>query len=220
MRADQVLQVARMELSDTSAPNDPVLIVANGEHSELIKPFAGGGDLCAAFATIKSPDELLRFINDHGPLTTVCFPPSPPNEVAASMRRVIGGEFVAIDLENAKIFRDLLRLKAQGDTRRLASCLESDKSVSFRSIGRVELVGDSKSGVRLKLCPPDLLAALRYQLGLKLSTATLRSCRLCQSVFECGVGTGLRVDAEFCCHDHKVKYFNDERSRAFQQSRR
>ena len=75
------------------------------------------------------------------------------------------------DLGSAKMFGDLLRLKAQGNTRKLASYFESNKPAYFRFddlIGRVELVGDSKTGLRLKMRLPDLLGALWYQLGLKL----------------------------------------------------
>jgi len=194
-----------------------LVIVPKGEHSDWIKyqPFAGGGDLWKAFASVKSPDELLSFVNDHGPLTT---DPSPRNpEIFA-----FAGESVGSILDNAKMFRELLRLKAQGNLRKLASYFESNKPAYFRFddlIGRVELVGDSKTGLRLKMRLPDLLRALWYQLGLKLSKATLRTCPVCDKLFEVGAGTGLRADATFCCHDHKVDFFNRKRPRAIQRSK-
>jgi hypothetical protein len=203
------------------------VIVANGGPSDLIRyrPFSRGGDLCALFALIKTAKELLRFVNDHGPLTAHFLPPSSPNaELAAKMRKLLsGGESVDAGLENAKMFGDLLRLKSQGNPRKLALYFESDKLAyfSFRNlIGRVELVGDPDKGLRLKICPPHLLGALWYQLGLKLSNASLRTCRLCQSVFEVGVGTGRRADAQFCCREHKVEFFNHNRPRVTQYSNR
>jgi hypothetical protein len=202
------------------------IIVAKSGHSELIshRPFAGGGDLCTAFASVKTADDLLRFVNNHGPLTTDFLPPSSPNaELAAKMRKLLSaGESVDAGLENAKMFGDLLRLKSQGNPRKLASYFESDKPAyfSFRNlIGRVELVGDPDKGLRLKICPPHFLGALWYQLGLKLSQVTLRTCRLCQSVFEVGVGTGRRADAQFCCRGHKVDFFNHSRPRATHNSK-
>ena len=84
-------------------------------------------------------------------------------------------------------------------------------------MGRVELVGDPSTGLRLTMRPPDLLGALWYQLGLKLSKATLRTCPVCDKVFEVGAGTGLRADARFCCPEHKVEYFNRKRPRATQK---
>jgi hypothetical protein len=131
-------------------------------------------------------------------------------------------ESVSLDLEHAKIFGDLLRLKSKGNTRKLASYFDSNKPAdfSFRQLGRVELVADPNKGLRLIVRMPDLLGALWYQLGVKLATATLRSCRLCHKVFEVGVGTRLRVDAEFCHREHKVEYFNRNRPRMAKSSKR
>jgi hypothetical protein len=191
-----------------------LIIVPNGAHSDSIKyrPFAGGGDLWKAFASVKSPEELVRFVNDHGPLRTD-HSPSPPNPKMLVFR----GESVRSILDCAKMFRELLLLKAQGDPRKLASYFESNRSADLRFdgvIGRVELVGDPSTGLRLKMRPPNLLGALWCQLGLKLSNATLRTCRACGKVFEVGAGTRLRADAEFCCRAHKVEYFNRHRPRA------
>jgi hypothetical protein len=191
-----------------------LIIVPNGGHSDSIKyrPFAGGGDLWKAFASVKSPEGLVRFVNDHGSLETD-HSRSPPNPKMFVFR----GESVRFILDCAKMFRELLRLKAQGDPRKLASYFESNRPAHLKFggvIGRVELVVDPLTGLRLKMRPPNLLGALWCQLGLKLSKATLRTCRACGEVFEVGAGTGLRADAEFCCREHKVEYFNHRRPRA------
>jgi hypothetical protein len=196
------------------------IIVANGGHSELVsyRPFARGGDLCTPFSLVKTAKELLGFTNDHGPLTARFLPRSSPNDVVAKMRKLLSsGESVDEGLGNAKMFRDFLRLKAEGNTRKLAKYFEANTHPPNRYrnlMGRVELVTDSRIGLRLTLRPPDLLGALWYQLGLKLSKATLRTCPVCDKVFEVGAGTGLRADAEFCCREHKVEYFNRHRPRA------
>jgi hypothetical protein len=202
------------------------VIVANGGPSDLIRyrPFARGGDLCTPFALIKTANQLLRFVNDHGPLTGRFLPLSPPNELLAKMRKSLSrGESVHLGLEHAKMFADLLHLKSQSNTRKLASYFESDKPahINFRNLsGRVELVGDPNKGLRLKIRPPHLLGALWYQLGLKLYNTTLRTCPVCDSVFEVGVGTDLRADAKFCCYEHKVEFFNRNRARLTQSSKR
>ena len=111
------------------------------------RPFARGGDLVRV-RLVKTANELLRFVNDHGPLTARFLPRSQPNEVAAKMRKLLSwGESVDEGLGNAKMFDDLLRLKAQGNTRKLASYFESDKHPPNRYrnlMGRVELVGDPR----------------------------------------------------------------------------
>jgi hypothetical protein len=139
------------------------------------------------------------------------------------MRKLLSdGESVDAGLENAKMFGDLLRLKSRGNPRKLASYFESDKLANFsvrNLIGRVELVGDPDKGLRLKICPPRLLGALWYQLGLKLSQVTLRTCPVCDKVFEVGAGTPLRADAQFCCREHKVEFFNRKRPRVTQYSK-
>jgi hypothetical protein len=56
--------------------DDPVrYIVPNGpiEGLKTYQPFARGGDLCRVFAEIRTPDELLRFVNTYGPLEEYYF---------------------------------------------------------------------------------------------------------------------------------------------------
>jgi hypothetical protein len=203
--------------------NDEIVIVPKGAPSDSIeyRPFAGGGDLCAAFASIKSPDELLRFVNHHGLLTTVR---RPSSETERSRNLwTLSAESVSCDLDFAKMFRQLLRLKAEGNPRKLASyfelkCALETADIFGSGMASVELAGDPKRGIRFKVCPPNFLGALWYQLGLKLSSATLRMCPLCHRVFEVGGGTGLRADAKFCCHEHKVDFFNHNRSRLTRRS--
>ena len=102
-----------------------LVIVPNGGQFDSYRPFAGGGDLCAAFALVKSPKELLRFVSDHGLLTARFLPLSPPNALLSKMRKLLsGGESVDTALGRAKMFGELLRLKAQGNTRKLASYFE------------------------------------------------------------------------------------------------
>jgi len=175
------------------------------------KPFAHGGDLCAAFASVKTPETLVRFVNDYGLLTWSGFNFLRPSDPLVA--HFPAGEPLPLDLANAEMFRELLRLQTLGNSRELASYFESKIAgfVGGGQTGTVELLPDPERGIRLKIVAPTLLGALWYQLALKLPDATLRTCPLCHSVFEVGRGTRLRADAKFCCQEHKVEYFNRRR---------
>jgi hypothetical protein len=186
-------------------------IVPNGEPNDEIRyrPFARGSDLCAAFASIQSPGELLRFVNGHGPLTWR----GTEGPDLPGLETFPAGEPVTLGLTEAGIFRDLLASQALGDVRRVASHFKKISGiVGGGQAGRVELLPDQERGIRLKVTPPTLLGAMWYQLALKLSQAVLRMCPLCHRVFEVGRGAKLRADAKFCCKEHKVEFFNKSRS--------
>ena len=199
-----------------SAVHDDVpWIVPNGERdgAAKYKPFAHRADLCAAFASVKTPEALVRFFNDHGPLTWSGI--HRPNDPLFGDVPFPAGEPVPLGLANAEMFRELLTLRALGNSRKLASHFEAKIAgfVGGGQVGQVELVPDSGKGLRLKVTPPTFLGALWYQLALKLSDEDLRMCPLCHGVFEVGRGTGLRTDAKFCCQEHKVEYFNRKRTK-------
>jgi hypothetical protein len=200
-------------LRKQSAGLDVPWIVPNGkaEAATKYRPFAYGGDLCAAFAAVKTPEALVRFVNNYGLLTWSGFHFFHPND--PSIKDFPAGEPVPLGLANAEMFRELLQLRASGNFGELASHFESKIAgfVGGGQTGIVEILPDSERGIRLKISPPTLLGALWYQLALKLPDGTLRTCPQCHRVFEVGRGTGLRADARFCCQEHKVQYFNQNR---------
>jgi hypothetical protein len=197
----------------SAAHDDVPWIVPKGNQDDVrkYKPFAHRADLCSAFASVKTPEALLSFVGDHGPLTWRGF----HHHNDPVFKNFPAGEPVPLGLANAEMFRELLQLQALGDTSKLASHFESKIAglVGGEQTGTVELLPDPEKGIRLKVTPPTLLGALWYQLALKLSDADLRMCPLCHRVFEVGRGTGLRADARFCCQEHKVEYFNRNRRR-------
>jgi hypothetical protein len=205
---------------ERSKGNDVNWIVPNGNQDDAIKyrPFGGGGDICTTFASVRSPHELLRFINVHGLLTWGgSLITNDPN-----FENFPPGEPVPLGLAEAEMFRELLKLQALGNSRNIASHLESKIAgfVGGGQAGRVEILPDSERGIRLKVTPPTLLGAMWYQLALKLSDAVLRMCPVCHRVFEVGRGTGRRGDAKFCCNEHKVEFFNRNRPKKRQSARR
>ena len=187
-------------------------IIPNAEATYEIKhrPFARGGDLCSAFASIRSPGELLKFVNIHGPLTGH----GTDGPKLPEMEQFPAGEPVTLGLAEAGMFRELLTLQGQGDAKRTASHFEKISGFTGGGqAGRVEILPDDRRGIRLRVTPPTLLGAMWYQLALKLSEEELRMCPVCHKVFSVGPGTELRADAKFCCNAHKVEFFNRNRSK-------
>jgi hypothetical protein len=180
------------------------------------QPFARGGDLCTAFASVKTREELLNFIHSHGLLTSTGEPPFDP-----AFKAFPAGEPVPLGLANAEMFRELLTMHALAGPKELAAYFQAKIAgfVGGGQAGRVEILPDPVRGVRLRISPPTLLGALWYQLALKLSDANHRMCPLCNRIFEVGPGTKLRTDAKFCCHEHKVEYFNRKRSKMVRRTR-
>jgi hypothetical protein len=194
-------------------------ICPNGGRDDWIKyqPFARRGDLCLPFAKVRTPHQLLTFINNYGALGWV----AEHESVGQSLMRIGNlpvpvAEHVVSSLVAAEMFRELLNLRARGNPNKLTEFFKLKAAPFFGGglAGKVDLASDSKRGVRLKLLPPSLVGAVWYQLALKLSGSTdLRMCRHCACPFEVGAGTGRRADAEFCCNKHKLEFFNRRRSK-------
>ncbi len=156
---------------------------------------SGGGDLYLIFANIRSKENLWQFVQQFGPITSD-FP----------------GHSVSWALRQAKVFRDLLSIKDR--PKQLASFFNATELRIYPMVGSIDLIADSVKGVRLRISADGLLGALWWQLGQKLSgNANFAECRHCGDWFGTGPGTGKHVDAEFCCNEHKVKYFSLQRSK-------
>jgi hypothetical protein len=231
-------------------------IVPVGRRVDLTtyRPFASGGDLCLVFAAIKTADELVRFVNNYGPLTDYYsvrgglwyasdweYGEDPNREEPVlidswwkstslqswwsykngnTVPANLPPDFIPADsvpevLPVAELFRRCLSLKERRKIKEMGLFLTCGdaRALSERSPCTLDFVGDSRRGLRLRINPPSLLSALWFQLGLKLSGETkVKTCRHCNDFFETGVGTGLRADAQFCCNEHKVEFFNRNRS--------
>ena len=64
----------------------------------------------------------------------------------------------------------------------------------------------------------ELLEEIRDRLPLPPSPEEQieAKCRYCETVFLVGPGTGRRMDALFCCDEHRVRYNSLKRSKAIQ----
>ncbi len=148
--------------------------------------------LCLSFASVRTPDDLLEFIQKYGPLT----------ESGLDATR---GEDVELRLDDAAVFRSWLE---GGNTEaRLAVWAGAEG----KHIGRVEVfvVQDPDSGTaKMQYRTRTLRAALWLQLLQKLTHGRpFHDCLYCGKWFETGPGTGRRADAKFCSEEHQV-WFN------------
>ena len=117
-------------------------------------------------------------------------------------------------LVHAEMFREIRRLKAGRNLRKLADHF-NEKVAGFVGdglAGTVELVAHPQTGMRIRVVPRTLIGALWFQFWQRLSNHEFRVCRQCSAEFEVGPG-GRRADAQFCCEEHKVTHFNEMRSR-------
>jgi hypothetical protein len=141
------------------------------------------------FASIKTPEELLAFVTQYGPLT-----------FAGTAHDA--GDVVDELLDQAKRmekrFKPKARVELDGPLADVKAWISTDK----------------KGKVSIKMLPSTLLDALWLQLGQSLSGgAKMRECRHCKHWFPVGGDSGRRLVAEFCSEEHKKRFFSLERSR-------
>ena len=67
---------------------------------------------------------------------------------------------------------------------------------------------------RWEFCPSTLLDGLWLQLGQAVTRGVhIRVCAHCGNLFETGIGTGRRLDARFCCDEHRIAFNSPKRSK-------
>jgi hypothetical protein len=207
--------VARACGDDPRTYADEDWIVPNGNERVYYRPFDKNDMICVAFAKLRTPESVREFISLYGSL------------IGSSPQ---WGDSVAACLRLSQRFYDLLSCKEKG-RRRLATVFNSQvreshirgykrdvgtsppKDYNFGTlnqlIGTADIVPDPERGIQLRITTDSLIGGLWWQLANKLSGAiNIRICRHCSAPFEAGPGTGRHVDANFCCDEHKVKYFS------------
>jgi hypothetical protein len=163
----------------------PIRIVGKGGKAESIRPLDENKTLFKTFSEIKSPDDVLDFVNRFGPLT--------------------GDTGVVPEIlhEAERMSKFVKAKKNAGATVRAYFPLV--RPTVYLSIDRV------KDSSNLKLVPSTLLDALFLQLADSVSSgAELRQCHYehCKEWFEVGPGTGRRLDAKFCSDEHRTAHHN------------
>ena len=148
------------------------------------------------FASLTTADGVLRFIRRYGPLTRAGLDPDR-------------GEDVEHVLNHAATFRDWLHAP---HPQKIKKWIGSE--TTFANLP-ASLVVDASGTLTVRIAPESLLSALWLQLAGTLAggKTEIKYCRHCGQLFEAGIGTRRRLDAEFCSDQHRVQYNNARRSK-------
>jgi hypothetical protein len=195
-----------------SLSDDRDRIIAISEDRIAYRPFDQNHALCIVYSKIKTPEELLSFVQMHGSISDDYL-----------------GDRIKDCISMARTFRELLSLKKKGQ-RQIASHymayqaanlrrggwdVELPADYSVRMLGSLDLAADPVRGLYLKIdAGGGLWSGLWMQLAQKLSgSIIINVCRHCGGIFEAGPGTGKHVDAAFCCEEHKIRFYSLARSK-------
>lgn len=157
--------------------------------------------LSRVFASIQTPENVLYFVQQYGPLTEAGLYPDQ-------------GENVENALKQATFFRDVLN-GGRPRRKRTSAFFEGGvtESPHFASL-EASLTPDASGALRLRVLPKNLLDALWLKLAHELAAGTrIRACLLCGTWFGAGPGTNKRLDAKFCSDEHRVLYNSRRRTK-------
>jgi hypothetical protein len=141
--------------------------------------------LFSSFAGIKTPEELLAFVTEHGPLT----------------QRIAGweGDVVPKLLDQAEMMRADFKNRAR----------KLPITIPLTDV-KASLGADNS----IKYNPATLLDALWLQFAQALSGgAVMRVCLYCRDPFAVGGKSGKRIVAKFCSNEHRIEFNSLKRSR-------
>lgn len=182
-------------------------IVGRGGKKLTYRPFKSFPSMCTQFARLKTPNDLLGFIEKFGLLRADYF--IGEREPNASSGK---GENVDRALAVAKTFRILMTAKTRGP----AALREAMRNNQGPLLGAAQVVlrSDHANGARIAIEANSLLDGMWLQLGQKLAgNVTFRSCLQCDDWFEAGPGKGRRLDAKYCSDNHRIEYHSCNRTK-------
>jgi hypothetical protein len=212
------------------------MIVPMGPALISCPPLEKFDTLYSVFAEVKTPDALVSFVKKFGLLSGRGSDVGPWGDSITRMLRE--AQFFRDLLSCKKIsqrrvascFGAQLRERLAADYAKVGVKLPPkgdllkwqymvghtvDLSDLHHLVANIDLVPDPVKGIELRITTDTLIGALWWQLARKLmGEAKIRECRQCRQWFEAGLGTGRRADAEFCCDEHKTKYFSLRRSKS------
>jgi hypothetical protein len=200
-----------VSLNDSTLFHESGRVIRNGGLLQQYEPAKIPG-LLDRFLDVRTPADILRFLQFYGPLTREGF----SVEGGDSFPDVDGGlsfyshegEALDIGIDRAGWFRDLLSAKPR--PAKVARILEQFKLEPYT----VQIIPDQKSGMRMKFRPDDLLGFLTLSVLHRMRGSNLYSaCLECGEFFAKGIKTGRRSDAQFCSDQHRVNFNSSKRSR-------
>jgi hypothetical protein len=183
-----------------------IRVVRNGKGQapkdfEHYRPLSSTDVLFKIFAnTATTPEGVLDFVRRFGSLTW------------DGWDEKIGDD-VNLVISNADHMRQLLRYPS-GNENPPHLPLSPYQATPSTSINAQVIWDPATKAPRWELRPNTLLDALWLQLGQALAAgAQIRQCEHCGDWFEAGRGTGRRLDAKFCCDEHRTSFNSLKRSR-------
>ena len=157
-----------------------------------------GDILLCMFAKIEDDQGALVFVNQFGPL---------------GFFGLQTGEDTTGTIKFAQRARALLRAYQRNDVRTFNRAIGNGFQLD-RALGAWLVADRPGPKGRLLFKAGDLFGVIWFQLVRSVSGgATIRECLHCGAWFEAGPGKARRFDASFCSRDHKIDYFNANRSK-------
>ncbi len=178
----------------------PQRVLPNGGKRLPYQPLKRFHELYKSFASVRTPEDVLRFVEKFGLLTAHGLQPDL-------------GDDVPFVLEHAARFRDWL--DANQRRRQDLAAWIGKEGKNFGSLD-AELTADASGALRVRVMPRTLLRALWIQLAYTLSGGIkIGTCLQCGDWFEAGPGARppRRLDAKFCSDEHQRLYNSRKRSR-------
>jgi hypothetical protein len=181
-------------------------VVRNGKgHTpkdfEFCRPLSSTDSLFRIFVHMATtPDGVLEFVQRYGPLTEAGGDPDL-------------GDDVRLVISSAEHMRQLLRYFS-GNEKRPHLAASRHQATQSASMGMQVIWDPATMAPKWELRPNTLLDALWLQFGQALTRGgRISQCQHCGIWFEAGRKTGRRLDAKFCCDEHRTAFNSLKRSR-------
>jgi hypothetical protein len=212
------------------------VIVANGGRLKHTQPLDGIDGLYKVFSKVRTPNELLKFVEAHGLLYDHSYRGSFQSSLVEKwmdssddstmgrykrqIARASGGapkmERVSEHLQTAELFRRIM-MQAQKGWRRAPEPLSLEMSLRLdrKQLGVIGLRDNISRGFSPTFTANTLMDGLWLQLAGNISGgAAFRSCARCGELFETGPRTGRRADSKFCSDAHRIEFNSRKRTKS------
>jgi hypothetical protein len=171
------------------------------ENFEHRRPLSSTDSLFRVFLNMATtPTGVLEFVRRYGPLTWDGWDEKK-------------GDDVRLVISNAKHMRQVL-LYFSGNEKRPHLAASRHQATQSASINAQVIWDPVTMAPKWELRPNTLLDALWLQLGQALTSGgRIMQCQHCGNWFEAGRNMGRRLDAKFCCDEHRTAFNSLKRSR-------